>query len=292
MLARAQINQFKSIKMHPFRFVFAFFAITVSLYAEDGIIVGADSADLKLNMFAYQSRRDYLSVEKAITPPSLHAVRYATPVSKLIIPAVCISYGALTQVSKPLQQFDKHIETEVRKHFTKCRHFDDFLQYAPVSAVYGLDFVGVKAKHNFRDRTFVVITSYLIMGGTVQTIKNATGIERPDGSNRLSFPSGHTATAFVGAHILYKEYRDVSTWIGVAGYAAATTVGAMRILNQKHWFSDVVAGAGFGILSAEIGYILLPLFHQIIGVDQNQSTLAIAPMIGTNQYGLGMVWVF
>jgi len=261
--------------MHKHQFAFAFLAIAVFMQAGEGSIVSPDSIK---TTFEYDIE--------------CYSDKISTPASTFIIPAVCISYGVLTRVSKPLQQFDRHIETEVRRHFTKRSHFDDFLQYAPVSAVYGLDFVGIKAKHNFRDRTFVVITSYLIMGGTVQTIKNATGIERPDGSNRLSFPSGHTATAFTGAHILFKEYRDASPWIGVAGYAAATTVGAMRILNQKHWFSDVVTGAGIGILSVEIGYMLLPVFRQIIGVEQNQSTLAIAPMIGNNQYGLGMVWVF
>ena len=248
--------------------ILAFLTITVSLHAEECLIIDSDS------LYDYS---------ETISP-----ARY----SKFIIPAVFVTYGALAQVAKPLRRLDEHADKEVRRHFTKHRRFDDYLQYAPVTAVYGLDLMGVKAKNNLRDRTFVVITSHLIIGGVVQTIKITTGIERPDGSNRLSFPSGHTATAFTGAHILFKEYRDASPWIGVAGYAAATTVGAMRILNRKHWFSDVVTGAGIGILSVEIGYMLLPVFRHIIGVDQNQSTLAIAPMIGNNQYGLGMVWVF
>jgi len=278
--------------MHVHRYVFAFLAIAVSMHAENGSIVGPDSADIKFNIRAYQSHRDYLSIEKEIPSSSLHAVRHASTGSKLIIPAVFISYGVLAQVAKPLRKFDEHIDTEVNRHFKKRRRLDDYLQYTPVSVMYGLDFVGVNAKHNFRDRTFVVIASHLIIGGTVQTIKIATGVERPDGSNRLSFPSGHTATAFVGAHILFKEYKDTSPWIGIAGYATATTVGAMRILNRRHWFSDVATGAGIGILSVEIGYMLLPVFRHIIGVEQIQSTLVIAPVIGKNQYGLGMAWAF
>jgi len=280
--------------MHPLRFVFAFLAIAiaVTVYAEDGLIDGTYSTDYRFKMFTYRSRRDYLSAEMEIPAPSLHTVRHVNSISKFIIPSVFVSYGVLAQVARPLQKFDKHIDTEVSRHFTKRRRMDDFLQFTPVAAVYGLDFIGVNSKNNMRDRTFVVITSHLIMGGAVQTIKIAAGVERPDGSNRHSFPSGHTATAFVGAHILFKEYAKTSPWIGVAGYAAATTVGTMRILNRKHWFSDVVTGAGIGILSVEIGYMLLPVFRQIIGVDQNQSALAIAPVIGNNQYGIGMVWVF
>jgi len=199
--------------------------------------------------------------------------------------------GAFAQIANPFQQLDRNIDREVNKHF-KRRKFDNYLQYAPVMAVYGLDWVGVKAKHNFRDRTFVVFTSHLIMAGSVQTVKMVTSVERPDGSNRLSFPSGHTATAFTGAHILFKEYQDISPWIGITGYAAATTVGVMRMLNRKHWLSDVMAGAGVGIISAEIGYRLLPVFHRIIGVEETKVNFAVAPLIGNHQYGLGMVYVF
>ena len=201
------------------------------------------------------------------------------------------TFETLAQVTNPLQQLDVYIDNEVRNHF-KRRSFDNYVQYAPVAAVYGFDFAGAKAKHNLRDRTFVVITSHIIMGGSVQFVKMVSGVERPDGSNHHSFPSGHTATAFTGAHILFKEYRDVSPWIGIAGYATATTVGAMRILNRKHWLSDVMAGAGVGILCAEIGYMLLPVFHRVIGVEETKTNLAIAPVIGNNQYGLGVVCVF
>lgn len=208
-----------------------------------------------------------------------------------ILPAVFISYGALTQISRPLQQFDHYIDKEASRYF-KRRKFDDYLMFASIPAVYGLDLMGVKAKNNFRDRTFVLFTSHLFMFGAVQATKMATQIERPDGSGHRSFPSGHTACAFVGAHILFKEYRDISPWIGITGYATAATVGAMRILNRKHWLSDVVAGAGVGILSAEIGYLLLPVFHRIIGVEETSANFAIAPVIGNNKYGFGLVYVF
>jgi len=208
-----------------------------------------------------------------------------------VLPVALISYGALAKIAKPLHQFDTYVDGEVVKHY-KRRSLDDYVLFAPAAAVYGLDLVGVKAKHNFRDRTFVTIASHLFMSGSVRVVKIASGVKRPDGNNRHSFPSGHTATAFTGAHILFREYREVSPWIGISGYAVATTVGVMRILNRKHWVSDVVAGAGVGILSAEIGYLLLPVFHRIIDVEQNKTSLVVAPIIGDNQYGLGMVYVF
>ncbi|MDR2232187.1 MAG: phosphatase PAP2 family protein [Tannerella sp.] len=214
------------------------------------------------------------------------------PAANFIIPAVLISYGALAQTVNPLERLDDHISMEVERNNIKRNTIDDYLQITPMAVAVGMNIMGVKAAHNFRDRTFVELSSFMIMGGTVQVIKRATNIPRPDGSNNQSFPSGHTAFAFTGAHILYKEYKDLSPWIGIAGYATATTVGAMRILNRKHRLSDVVAGAGVGILSTEISYMLLPVFHRIIGVKEDEPALVIAPMIGNGQYGVGVAYVF
>ena len=100
------------------------------------------------------------------------------------------------------------------------------------------------------------------MGGTVNILKKTGNVERPDGSSTNSFPSGHTATAFMGAEFLYQEYKDVSIWYGVGGYAIATTTGALRIYNNKHWLTDVAAGAGIGILCTKAAYWLNPLLNE------------------------------
>lgn len=214
------------------------------------------------------------------------------PYTRLIIPAVFISYGAFAQNQHCLKQLNLRIHQEASKHFTGKLHADDYIQYVPAIAVYGLDFAGVKAKHNIRDRTFLIASSYLFSSACVQTLKRTTHVRRPDDANDLSFPSGHTATAFVGAHLLFKEYKNTSPWIGIAGYTVATGTGAMRILNKRHWFSDVVAGAGFGILSVEISYFLLPVFHNLIGVNDKQTSLTIAPQINIHHYGVGLACTF
>ncbi|MDR1551957.1 MAG: phosphatase PAP2 family protein [Prevotellaceae bacterium] len=207
---------------------------------------------------------------------------------KFIIPATLISYGIATRIFKPLQEFDRNI-AKYGKYRTKA---DDYLQYAPYVAVYGLDLVGIKAKHNFIDRTFIIATSGIIAGLVVETSKRTTLIKRPNGRGFSSFPSGHTANAFVGAHILYKEYKDVSTWIGFAGYGAALATGCMRITNNKHWFSDVVTGAGVGILSVELSYLLLPAWHKLSGKEKGNSKFAIIPIINNRQTVFGLVYRF
>ncbi len=155
--------------------------------------------------------------------------------SKFFIPSAVISYGGImTQANEKLKELDYSTHHEITEHYTARIRLDDYMQFAPAVAVYGLDLCGIKAKHNFRDRTIVMATSHLIMGATVQTMKKTINVDRADGSNKNSFPSGHTATAFVGAYILFKEYKDTFPWIGVAGHTVAATKGTLRVNNKKH----------------------------------------------------------
>ena len=104
--------------------------------------------------------------------------------------------------------------------------------------------------------------SALLMGSVVYSLKQTTHVMRPDGSNDHSFPSGHTATAFMTATMLTKEYGHKSPWVGIGAYAIAATTGLMRMANNKHWLSDVLTGAGIGILSTELGYYLADLIFK------------------------------
>jgi membrane-associated phospholipid phosphatase len=90
------------------------------------------------------------------------------------------------------------------------------------------------------------------MLGTVYALKYSVGEARPDTGQRNSFPSGHTAQAFTAATFLSKEYGHKSIWISVGAYTAATTVGVFRMLNNRHWISDVLVGAGIGVLTSEL----------------------------------------
>jgi membrane-associated phospholipid phosphatase len=78
----------------------------------------------------------------------------------------------------------------------------------------------------------------------VVLLKYATQRERPDGENRHSFPSSHTAAAFATASVLQDGYG----WkIGAPAYALAAYVGAARVVHNKHYLSDVVFGATLGL---------------------------------------------
>ncbi len=132
--------------------------------------------------------------------------------------------------------------------------FDDYLQYLPGLAVYGLQLSGEKGKHRI-DRVLVSHgLSLLLMGIVTNSIKYSAKIERPDGSKSNSFPSGHTALAFTNATVLHKEYGEQHGFYSIAGYGMATITGVGRVLNNRHWVSDVLAGAGIGIAATELGY--------------------------------------
>ena len=98
--------------------------------------------------------------------------------------------------------------------------------------------------------------SYILMGTIVLTMKSLAGVLRPDGSDFLSFPSGHTATAFTAATLLYKEYGFKTPLAGIATFLPAVVTGFTRQLNNRHWLSDVLAGAIIGIMMVELAYFL------------------------------------
>jgi membrane-associated phospholipid phosphatase len=211
---------------------------------------------------------------------------------KYILPVGLITYGIGARTIKPIREIDHKIGKYVDFNITKTSPIDDYAQYAPIVAVYGLDLTGIKAKHNFRDRAIVTATSYLLTAGTVRAMKNFLDVQRPDSDDNMSFPSGHTATVFVGAQILFHEYGDASVWIPVAGYAVAVGTGVLRVVNKHHWFSDVMTGAGVGILSAEAGYLLLPVFNKMFVIKEKNNTLVILPSININYYGIGLAYSF
>jgi hypothetical protein len=142
-------------------------------------------------------------------------------------------------------------------------HIDDYSQFFGPVVTTGLKIAGVESRSDWGRYLASAAMSYGIMAAFVNGIKYTAKEMRPDGSTANSWPSGHTATAFVGATILHKEYGMTrSPWYSVAGYGVATATGVMRVLNNRHWISDVLSGAGIGIMSGELAYALSDVFFK------------------------------
>lgn len=211
---------------------------------------------------------------------------------QLIIPTVLIGYGVIGIESDGLKFINSGIKEEVNENIDRKITIDDFSQYLPAASVYGLNAMGIKGKHNFKDRTIILGTSYLLVSASVLSLKYTTKVERPDGTAN-AFPSGHTATAFAGAEFLWQEYKDVSIWYGISGYIVAVGTGAFRIYNNKHWLTDVVAGAGIGILSTKAAYWINPWIQEkIFKSEEKKSTSIVAPFYNGKQLGIGYIKTF
>ena len=133
---------------------------------------------------------------------------------------------------------------------------DDVLRFVPVATVYALKTCGVESKSGWKQLAVNTVVSYAFSAGTTWALKHSIHERRPDWTDNHSFPSGHTALAFTGAVILDKEYRHVSPWISVAGYAVATGVAVDRMARNRHAWQDVTAGAAIGVGSTLLGYWL------------------------------------
>lgn len=133
---------------------------------------------------------------------------------------------------------------------------DNVLQYVPTVAVFGLKALGVESENSWKKRLTISAASFVMNAGVTYVLKHSIHEKRPDGTDNRSFPSGHTSIAFCGATTLMHEYYSVSPWIGVAGYAVATTVAVDRVRRNRHKWSDVIAGAAIGVASAEVGQLI------------------------------------
>lgn len=172
-----------------------------------------------------------------------------------LVPPVSLIIAGISVNGNARESFKNEVVEERNEHLSGFHtKIDDYLQFSPVLMPYVFDIAGIKSKTDIANRTAITLKSQVVMMAMVYVLKNTTHQLRPDGSGYTSFPSGHTAQAFMGATILTEEYKDRYKWMPYAAYGAASLVGVMRMMNNRHYISDVLVGAGLGILSTKIIY--------------------------------------
>ena len=208
-----------------------------------------------------------------------------------ILPVSLMGVGTASLLNENMRKANDYAKERIYSDGYENRiKIDDYTMVAPAIAVYGLNLAGIRGRNNFVDRTIILGMSTLICNSAVMYTKKLTGITRPDNSNIESFPSGHTASAFMTAEFLRQEYKNVSPWYGVAGYASAIATGYLRMYHNKHWLNDVIAGAGVGIVSTRISYWLYPKLKSLI--PQSKGKTMVAPSYNNGAYGVSMVYSF
>ncbi len=205
-------------------------------------------------------------------------------VGPYVAPAILVSVGTVIHY---MPDKKKQFRDYAQGHFAYHGNIDDYLQYAPGAALYTLHAFGIKGENNIGDLTAILLKSYVLNASVVIGLKNVFN-EKSPGGGQCSFPSGHTSIAFTLACIVHNEYGEKSAWFGIGAYACAATVGAMRIAGDAHWASDVLAGAGIGMLSAELVY----LTHQYKWGKGYIKNLDIFPFRSGKQKGITLVCSF
>ena len=217
-------------------------------------------------------------------------------VSTLLAPTILIGAGIGTMYDRGFYSSYDAYDCIQRNYPGFQTNIDTYMLLVPTLGVYGLNLAGVKGKHGFLDRSIILLSSVALSSVTTGLVKSSTDVLRPDGSNYRSFPSSHTALAFVSATFLYEEYKDRSIWYGIAGYSIATASGVLRMMNNKHWMSDVLVGAGIGILATKAMYLLYPSIKSGVAGkranNENNSRLSLIPYYETDHFGIYMHYQF
>lgn len=228
---------------------------------------------------ADSSRNETVAI--ADTPYKFKATRF-------IVPVTLMATGMVAVGNDWAKDLNSDIRDNLQEHVGKHVRIDDYIQYSPTAAMYVLELCKVRGKHDFIDQTILFATSHAIMTSSARCMKIVWDEERPSSHATNSFPSGHTATAFMCAHLLAREYWDVSPWIGIGGYTVAAGVGFLRMYNDRHWLTDVVGGAGLGIMSVEVAHLLYPFLAKHIFKGRKNHNIYLLPYYQTETQAVGM----
>lgn len=172
-----------------------------------------------------------------------------------VVPAALIGYG-ISVIGDNGFYSSHDAQKDIQEHYPDFHtKVDDALLLVPYLELAAANLFNQKSNHDFVNTSLLILKAEAIYMVTIFGLKEVTNTERPNGENNHSMPSGHTAQAFLAASILHSEMRHRSNWYGVGAYTVATSVGVFRMLNNKHWQSDVFVGAGLGILCSHAAYL-------------------------------------
>ena len=135
---------------------------------------------------------------------------------------------------------------------------DKYLKWLPLGSVFIFDALKVDTRDDLKKQILISGVSIALLNAIVQPLKKVTHEVRPNWSvNVNSFPSSHTAASFLGAEILHQELKDRYQAASLIGYGVAAATGVLRIVKNKHWLTDVLAGAALGMLVGKGIYAIM-----------------------------------
>ena len=250
----------------------------------------------RLILLAFASFALVLQPVRAQRRDSLYTASEQLRWQALIVPGTLVGAGTMAAFSP---WFRQAVNEPVRDWTKKLPGsggyaFENILQYVPVGAYTCAALCGAGEEHGRWERVLAAGTAALAVSALSHSIKYLAQVERPSGAATDSFPSGHTCTAFMGAELIRLEFGP---WWGFGAYSLAFFTAAMRVYHNWHWTSDLLCGAGLGILGARVGYWLLPWERKVFGLDAKASLHPsalpyFAPAPDGTCYGVSLAFSF
>ena len=212
----------------------------------------------------YNFTRPELFLQGTFRDPLAPTNEYLKP-SSLIIPGSLIIYGALKPVISGIPKLDNKIMMSIQEHHPDFHtNAASYLMWVPSASVYVMDAFQLETPHSFTQHLAIDAGSILLTGGIGYGMRIISSNINAYKSDKTQFPSGHTANAFRGAEILRQELKDNHPFWSYSGYVLAAGVGILRMYTQEHYLSEVLTGAGLGIISTKLTYWI---FHKLNIID-------------------------
>jgi membrane-associated phospholipid phosphatase len=206
--------------------------------------------------------------------------------------------GVLSGLGLAIYSADDNIqrsmaESKTQRSESLATVFEKFGNAGSTSIGLGVAFItGVIVKNEKTQRiSLLSLKSSLLSGLLAQTLKNIGHRSRPNaglgknswhgpkiGGKHKAFPSGHTTTAFAIATTFAQIYKE-KKWIVISAYSAAAITGISRVHDNKHWATDVFAGAALGYFSARA---------ILKNEERNRRSITLAPSSQYDSMGLTM----
>lgn len=162
---------------------------------------------------------------------------------------------------------------EVTPFDSKSNRGTSVAQFVALALPWAMKAVGVHTRSGWGRMAVSQGVSVAVMAASVDGLKRSIRATRPDGSDTNSFPSGHTAWAFMGATSVAYELGGSSAWYPLGAYTLATAIAVERVLDGHHYPTDVMTGAGVGLVSSGIGYLIGDMIFGDRQIDFRGETL-------------------
>jgi membrane-associated phospholipid phosphatase len=176
---------------------------------------------------------------------------------------------------------DQRAATLIDGRCTPCGRTGATVGGAAVVPFVGMAFVAGRLAptgSTFRSASYDAAQALIVNSAWTGLLKYSLQRTRPDGSDSLSLPSGHTSTAFALATVAERHYG----WkAGLPAYALAAGIGLSRMESNKHYLSDVLAGA-------TLGTIVGRTVTRVNGGRASSRTLSVGPATDAHGAGIGL----